>query len=157
MRTLIIALVFAATIPAFAAGWSHYDNTRFGYGIDIPPDFDALGESDNGDGQAFERGARAQKLLVWGGFTLDGFEAEVAARMGYATADGWTISYQATTPQWASFSGSIGQRIFYQRMISLCGGSQYAAFAVEYSQIDVAKMDEVVGTLVKSLRGSGAC
>ena len=69
--------------------------------------------------------------------------------------DGWTITYKAVTPQWASWSGTRGSRILYVQAISMCGGDIIGAFELEYSQADRAAFDPVVERLVASLRDSG--
>jgi len=150
--TLILAL-FA--LPAFAQGWDRYDNARFDYGLDIPPDFTVQGESDNDDGRTYAARGKPTYLLVWGGHLLDGFEAEVAQRMAWDEEEAWNVTYQATTPRWASWSAIKGFRILYQRLVLLCDGTSYAAFRAEYSVTDSAEMDPVIDRLVQSLRGDG--
>jgi hypothetical protein len=151
---LLIGLALLAT-PALAQQWDRYDNARYGYSSAVPPDYLGHGESDNGDGQVFENTAQAQKLTVWGGPLPDDFDAEVVKRMSYADRDGWNISYQATTPQWASFSGLMAGRIFYTRMIALCDRVSYAALTLTYSTRQAADMKPVVERLVESLRANG--
>lgn len=155
MRTVLLILFALLTTPALAQGWQTYDNARFGYSIDIPPAFSGQGESDNGDGQAFAAEGKPIDLLVWGGYALEGFDAEIAQRMVWDTEEAWNITYQATTPRWASWSAIKGFRIVYQRMVLLCDGSSYAAFRAEYSVTDSAEMDPVIERLVRSLRGEG--
>ncbi len=151
MRVLICLLLVLLAVPAFASDWGQYDNARFGYTVDVPPGFEWGKEADNGDGRAFREGAT--KLLVWGGnITEDSFESAVIVAKGFAEDDGWGISYEATTPSWASFSGAQGKRILYQRMIALCDGA-YAAFRLEYSAVDLGKLEPVVERLVRSLKG----
>ena len=156
MRILLIALFVLFAAPAFAQSWDHYENGRFGYSIDIPPGFSGQGESDNGDGQAFAAEGKRIDLLVWGGTALEGFEAEIAQRMAWDGDEAWNITYQATTPRWASWSAIKGFRILHQRMVLLCDGSSYAAFRAEYSVTESAEMDPVIERLVRSLRGE-AC
>lgn len=153
MRFILIILVLL-TGPAFAQGWERYDNARFGYGIDIPPGFSGSGESDNGDGQRFSVNGKPIELIAWGGNLMGTFDGEVTAAMDFAQGDGWSLTYQATTPRWASFSGLKTSRILYQRMVLLCDGSSYAAFRAEYSVADRAEMDPVIERLVGSLRGN---
>lgn len=151
MRALICLLTIVLAIPVLANDWGQYDNARFGYTVDVPPGFEWGKEADNGDGRTFRSGAT--KFLVWGGnITEDNFESAVAAAKGFAEADGWGISYEATTPRWASFSGAQGKRILYQRMIALCDDA-YAAFRLEYSAVDLGTMEPVVEHLVRSLKG----
>lgn len=157
MRILIVLLALIA-VPAAARelGWGRYDNARFGYTSEIPAGFSGYGESDNGDGQIFDNAGKAQVLSFWGANIMDeNFEAEVASRMGYAERDGWNIAYQAVTPRWASFSGVMGQRMFYTRMIQLCDGSSYAAMTVQYSAAHAADMKPKVERLVKGFRADG--
>lgn len=156
MRFVFLALFALISSPAFAQGWDSYGNARFGYFIDVPPGFVGSGESDNGDGQSFYNARGAQGLLVWGGNLMEEFDTAVTSAMDYATSEnGYNISYQASTPRWASFSGLNGSRILYQRMILLCDGTSYAAFRVEYSTINAADMKPVVDQLVMSLRDAG--
>ena len=153
MRLILIILALMTT-PALGQGWDSYGNARFGYSIEIPPGFSGTGESDSGDGQAFAAQGRPSDLLVWGGNLLEGFESEVAQRMQWDQDEAWNITYQATTPRWASWSAIKGFRIVYQRMVLLCDGTSYAAFRAEYSVTDSAEMDPVVEKLVQSLRGN---
>ncbi|HTM78601.1 MAG TPA: hypothetical protein VL133_13355 [Devosia sp.] len=159
LRALILAMLVLLVAPALAQDWGQYDNVRFGYSIAIPPDFVGQGESDNGDGQQFQRRRGAQNLTVWGGLlgtaNVD-FESEVKWRMARATAAGWNLTYQATTPEWASFSAIKGSRVLYQGMVLLCDRNHYAAFRAEYFTRDAAEMAAVIETLVGSLR-SAAC
>ena len=156
MRTILFIILALFTTPALAQGWDQYDNARFGYSIGIPPGFVGDGESDNGDGQGFYKASGAQGLLVWGGSLPYGFESGVTEAMDYAIAEnGWNITYQASTPRWASFSGIKGFRILYQRLILLCDGNSYAAFQAQYSVADAAEMQPVIEKLVQSLRGDG--
>ena len=156
MRTLLITLFALIASPVFAQGWDRYDNARFGYSIAIPPGFYGAGESENGDGQAFKADGKPSFILVWGGNLMGGFDSGVADAMRFAQDENWNITYQAATPEWASFSGSSGSRIFYQRMILLCDRTSYASFLAEYSVADRIEMDPVVEQLVLNLRGT-AC
>ena len=151
MRALILFMLIALAAPALAADWEPYGNARFGYTIEVPPGFEWGKEADNGDGRSFRDGAT--RLLVWGGnITEDSFESAVAAAKAFAVADGWDITYEAVTPSWASYSGTRGQRVLYQRMIALCD-MQYAAFRLEYSAVDIGKLEPVVERLVQTLQG----
>ena len=156
---LLLALLLLIPLPAFAADWGHYTNTRFGYAVDVPPRFVAQGESDNGDGQVFKTPTAV--LTVFGGNVMEtDFEAEVAQREQFAKDEGWAITYQVSSPQKASWSGKRGGRILYGRMIALCGGQQFASFELEYSGADLKAFNPVVDRLVSSLRateGSASC
>ncbi|MBU1303935.1 MAG: hypothetical protein KKF33_00235 [Alphaproteobacteria bacterium] len=154
LMMLLFAGLFVSTA---AAGSEPYANERFGYSISIPDGFAGQGESENGDGQTFVIEGKPIDLLVWGGNLMEpDFESEVAAAMGYTEEAGWNLTYQASTPRWASFSGTQGGRILYQRLILLCDGTSYASFRLEYSVRDRAEMDPAVEQMVASLK-AGAC
>jgi hypothetical protein len=150
----LLAFAFLLLMPAIAAnaaGWGRYENARFGYGIDVPPDFAAMGEAQNGDGQVFSRGT--QVLTVFGGNVTEAdFEREIAWRKSNVD---FNLTYEATTPSWASWSGKKRDRILYARAVALCGGTQYAMFELEYFAVDLKEMDPVVERLVRSLRPAG--
>jgi hypothetical protein len=150
---LIVALLLGAS-PALAADWGHYGNARFGYGVDVPPGFVAQGESDNGDGQVFS--TPTATLTVYGGHVIErDFEAEVRAREADDAKSGWGMTYKSSSPQNASYSGKKGARILYVRLVALCKGTDFAAFELSYSRIDIPKFDAVINRLVRSLRGTG--
>jgi hypothetical protein len=150
LSTLVFALL---ALPVLAAGWSHYANARFGYGIDVPPGFSGRGEAANGDGQVFANAAGTQTLAVWGGQAMaPDFAAEAGAAVSAAEAEGWRITYRATLGGWLSFSGLRSGLVLYERVISLCGGNQYAAFRLVYPARDIAATNAVVERLVASLK-----
>ena len=156
MRLLLVIVLLILAPAALAAGWGPYENARFGYAIAVPPGFSGAGEADNGDGQAFTAADGTQSLWAWGGNIVEAdFEAAAAASMGYARDDGWALSYERTTPSWASWSGSRNGIVLYARMISLCSGSQYAAFLLQYPERDLEAINPVVEKLVGSLRATG--
>ncbi len=161
MPVLLALLLVLVIAPAQAAGWDRYINGRYGYSIDIPPDFIGAPESDNGGGRVYTSAGRTQKLTVWAGRgnVLDdqGFAGEVARSMADDRQRGWNLGYQATTPAWASYSGSKGQRILYVRLISVCQGAQYAEFKLEYPAADIAKMNPIVDRLAPSFKSGANC
>ena len=153
MRTLIFAFLALLAMPVLAQDGGHYDNARFGYGVDIPPGFEGNGESDNGDGQSFQQPGQAQGLTIWGGNLLGDLENEVASAIRSAEGEAWNITAQTVTPRWADLSAIKGFRVFHQRMVLLCDGQSYAAFRTEYSAADSAEMEPILNTLTRSLRG----
>ena len=155
MRAGLAALLIAFAAPAIADDWGRYENARFGYAVDVPPGFEGQGEADNGDGQVFS--TPTAELRVYGGYIVEGdFEDEVKALQQTAVEAGWTITYQATAPRWASYSGTQGSRIFYARAIALCDGA-VAEFNLTYGRADLRAFDPVVERLVRSLKPTAAC
>ena len=152
---ILLALTFALIAsPALAADWGHYVNERFGVEADVPPGFAPDAPPANGDGQRFV--TPTAELAIHGGLIVEGdFESEVAQRLAWTQQDGWNISYQATTPSWASWSGRKGSRILYVRAVRMCDGEAYGAFELRYSEADLKAFEPVVERLVQSLRDSG--
>ena len=146
---LLLALLLLLPAPAMAAGWRHYVNARYGYGVDVPPGFVGQSESENGDGQVFK--TPTAKLTVFGGNIVSGdFEGEVVQQERFAEQDKWGITYQVSTPQNASFSGKRGARILYARMIPLCHGQQFGMFEIEHSSVDLQAFNPIIDRLVGS-------
>jgi hypothetical protein len=148
----LLALLFVAlTLPAQAAGWDHYLNVRYAYGIDVPPGFVARGESANGDGQVF-RSPDATLTVFGGNVAATDFESEAVQRERVAEQDGWAITYRVSTPTRASFSGKQGGHILDAQMIALCGGVQFAAFEFTYGSASLGAFKPIVDRLVASLK-----
>jgi hypothetical protein len=151
MRLLPALLLAIVALPVQAAGWGHYGNVWYGYGIDIPPGFVGQGESGNGDGQVFKLSGAT--LTVFGANIVEGdFETEVAQRQRFAQQAGWAITYQVSTPTRASFSGKQGGQILYTRMVAACGGTQFALFQLTYGSASIAAYTPIVDRLVASLQ-----
>ena len=156
MRTFIVLCFAFLALPAFAQGWESYGNARFGYESSIPPDYSGYGESDNGDGQVFGNPGTMQSLALWGANMVEeSFEAEVAASIGYAEHDGFNISFQTITPEWATFSGVMGDRQFTRRMILLCDRQSTASFNLQFSSQDAADIKDVSQRLLQDFRATG--
>ena len=158
MRVIVAALVLAASVVAAAAfDWGHYANQRFGYSIDVPPEFSAIDDADNGDGGMSRSDDTLSELAVWGSNLIEGgLREDFATRLAATEADGWTVSYRRETADWASWSGSQQGRLFYARAITLCDG-QAAYFLLEYPKARKKSYDPIVQRLVKSLKNARSC
>jgi len=152
---IILALILALfATPLCADEWGHYVNERFGVEADVPPGFAPGAEPANGDGLGFA--TPTAKLSIYGSLIVEGdFESTVRQRIQWSKDDGWAITYEATTPSWASWSGKRGSRILYVRAIRMCDGDIYGAFELEYSETDLKAFNPMVDRLVGSLRDSG--
>jgi hypothetical protein len=149
-----IALMLAA-FPTLAAAsdWDRYGNARYRYGIDIPPGFSSIAESDNGDGGVSRSSDGHAELKVWGSYLADrDFAAEVKWRADQARDDGWKITYRKQQARWAVWSGTKGNRIVYQRAIAACHDAA-AYVRIEYDKDRAKAFDPIVARLGKSLRG----
>ena len=151
---LIAAALAAYASVAAASDWGHYGNARFRYGIDLPPGFSSIAESDNGDGGVATSASGTAELKVWGNFLVDqSFAAEARWRAARDRRDGWTLTYQKQQPRWAAWSGVKDERIFYQRAIACHDTAVYVR--IEYDRDQVKAFDPIVARLGKSLRSDG--
>jgi hypothetical protein len=150
---LLIALFLAS--PALAQFWGHYENARFGYALDIPPGFSGSGESDKGDGQLFFNVAAEQMMSVRGKELAGTFEGEAAAASAALRSQGWTITEQSTTADWATITATRDHRLTYERTILLCDGARYATVSVEFHIRDAVAMDGVLQGLARSFMPVG--
>ena len=94
---LLITFVFALfSLPALAAGWGSYENARFGYVIDVPPDFEWGEEAANGDGRVFTSGDGTQTVTAYGGNIIEAdFETSITQAMNFAdcvAATSWPVT-----------------------------------------------------------------
>ena len=65
---------------------------------------------DNGDGGTF-LGRNGDRIFVFGTFLVDlFFDDEARNRIAQAKKLGWDISYSRIEPDWASYSGTKGDR-----------------------------------------------
>lgn len=156
MRSLVTAAIVGAVmivtpLAAIAAGWGHYINVRFAYAIDIPPGFSDVAEADNSDGGVSISADGKAKLRAWGGYLVDtDFKSEIEVRVQADSLDGWAISYDRRTGSIASWSGSKGGRVFYERSMKGCDDAAIY-FRLEYDRTDLDAYNNIVGRLVKSL------
>lgn len=152
IRALIVLAL--ATAPALAEdSWTHYANAPFAYEIDIPPGYENFADSADGNGAIFMLSDQLQELTVWGeklGKKSDGFAAESAALAHKDEAGGWTITYQAATPEWTTWSGTRNDMVVYQRTILLCDRQSFASFRAIYPAKALSRMDKVIEGLVRS-------
>jgi hypothetical protein len=154
IRSGLALMLAILAFPAVAAdGWDSYANSRYGYETAIPPGFVGRGEPDAHDGQVFRSSDGQQVLTVWGGYLSDSSVSEDArSRLADYQRQGWNITYQASTPTWASYSGTKGQRVIYVREIAGCKGEQYATFELQYPSTLINATKPLVERLVKGLK-----
>jgi hypothetical protein len=157
MFARLIAILLMSAVPALAADWWPYDNARFGYAIELPPEFGLAAYPDNGDGLTLAPADKSARLLVFGTNILNGdFSSEAKIRLGLAKDEGWQISYAKMTSRGAAFSGTRQDRIVYVRGVPLCNGGA-AFFQMDYPKADMHRYDAVVMRLVRSLRPTEKC
>lgn len=154
MRVFLAALATLAAVSAQAAEWQTYSNDRYGFTVEVPPGFVMQRAPDNGDGGTF-LGRNGDRIFVFGTFLVDlFFDDEARNRIAQAKKLGWDISYSRIEPDWASYSGTKGDRILYVRGNLLCEDA--AAFVhLEYRSRDRKAYDAIVKRMIASLKPVG--
>ena len=153
MTRFLFATLALLLLPlhALAQEWQPFGIERFGFIFEIPPGFELAQRSENGDGATFE-GPNGATLAVWG-VDLKGrkFLTGIAIQMREDKADGWRITYERLTDDWASYSGIKGDQIRYARAIKVCGDSA-AVFIIDYERSEKIPYDPIVVRMVNSLK-----
>lgn len=157
MLVRLLLLLSLAAWPASAADWRPYANARFGYAIELPADFIAINEADNGDGITLHSPDGQTELRVFGANIIDDdFAAEIGGRKAMDAKEGWRIGYERAAPAWASYSGTRGKLILYVRAVALCDGAA-GYFSITYPKADQKRYDPIVSYLVKTLSAPAHC
>lgn len=145
-------LAFALTVfstPALA--WTAFEDDRFGYRLELPPGYSLSHETEQRNARFFHN-ADGHFIALWASLEPgESFEGEVAERLWADQAEGWTISYERFTSEWASYSGTKDGEIRYVRAVNLCGrGAAY--FLIDYAQALKATYDPLVTRMVRSMQ-----
>jgi hypothetical protein len=155
MRALLVAVAMLLAVhSAAAADWATYENKRFGFSLDLPPQFAAVSGADQIDRRSLASADGSEQLTISGGIVQPGsFNSEWKQQQAALTDAGWALSYEPKPPNWTSFTGTRGERSLYVKMIPLCGGTkQYAMFALEYPSADEAKVEPDVLRMAGSFK-----
>jgi hypothetical protein len=153
VRCLLLA-AFLLVSPAVADDWQRYDNSAYGYSIDIPPGLLWRGESYEGDGQDFTTPTLTLSLI--GKRAPDGFEAAIRKWRDWETQMGWTVTYAMTTPTAASVSAKRPNWLLEMRAVSICGDA-LALMQLEYGIGDAGKMNKTIERLATSFKATRRC
>lgn len=150
MRILAFLLALALLMqPAWAQQWGSYHNERFGATADLPPGFEPAGpEAANSDGLIF-RTRNGGLLTIYGANVPGGdFEAFVATTIAHDQSyNGYPISGQTVTPDWAEYWGGMSGRNLLVRLESSCNGRIAVVAKLEYSGNLNSTVDRVFGSL----------
>lgn len=150
MRFILLVALLLFSAPALAQFWGHYSNDQLRYELDIPPDFEGNGENQDGTGQWFYNLGAEQGLTVWGARFAGSFESAVVESAASIRGEGWAITEQSSTPEWATLAAMRDHRLIFQRAILLCDRKSYAAFRAEFNIRDLGKMGDILGGLSRS-------
>lgn len=159
-RLMLTALAFLAT-PAFAEDWTTYDNSRFGFSVQVPATgWEAQPDPDNGDGRTWYSTDRRSVIKAWGSNVLSDFKTESAERVAAEkdkgwniTADmGWNMDLAEGLEGWHVLSASVDGRMIQQKAIVTCQGTISIFVRLENFESDFANFLPVTDTLINSLK-----
>jgi hypothetical protein len=159
-RLLTAALCSACALawsPLMAADWWPYQNPRFGYSIELPPEFGLSSPTDHLDGLTLAPADQSAKLMVFASHRFrNDFGSEARIRLVAAKQDGWQVSFSKMSAQTFSYTGMRGNRIVYGRGVALCGGGA-AFFQMDYAKADMQRYDAVLMRLARRLHPTEKC
>ena len=155
---LAAAILFCIVAQAAAqdAGWTRYDNGRFGFSVCYPPSLLPQGESGNGDGQTFKSKDGKVTVLAFGSFELEAskgkspFAQELDFALQTASERHFKATYRVVRPHFFVLSGaSPAGRIWYRKTIEQ--GGRAVTVDLEYAQSARPQMDAVAAKMAACL------
>ncbi|MBX9456210.1 MAG: hypothetical protein KL863_09415 [Rhizobium sp.] len=92
------------------------------------------------------------EMRVWGAYLSSGdFPSEIADRVRSDANAGWMITYDFRPEAAASWSGSLGGRVFYARATKGCDDAAIY-FRIEYDTVELEAYHQIIDRLVETLR-----
>ncbi|MCO6388420.1 hypothetical protein [Aliihoeflea sp. 40Bstr573] len=153
-RYAAVSMLFVS--PATAQEFNLLRDDAFGYEIPIPAAYELSLRPEAGNSRLYHN-PQGDILAVWAGDVgASGFREAVRQRMRRDEDEGWDITYERITADWASYSGIQADQIRYLRAIRYCG-DRMAYFLVDYALSQKERYDPIVTHMVRRLRPSGSC
>ena len=150
MAALLLSFLLAAAQPAPAHQWNFYENARFGTLLSYPGDlFRGRAESDNGDGITL-RAADGATLAIFGSNNIENASPAAYVQGLIGGARYRQLSYRLVRANFAVLSGSVGNRLFYERYAFDPRGLVHG-FVLEYPAAARARYDMIVPRISASL------
>lgn len=148
----MLNLLPAVTGAAAAETYRLYRNERFGVSAEIPRNWKAGREPDNGDGLVFTSPDSAATITVSGSLNIaDSLTEAIEAEQ--TPDDGETVTYRRKSERMSVLSGTRGAVIFYRKAVLSCGDEIVNRVSIEYPLARKEAFDELVSHVAGSLRG----
>ena len=158
LTTFLVVLCLAAlgVVQSQAQnGFRTYRNARFNYSISYPANLLVpQGEADNGDGQKFLSSDGRTEMIVYGSNnSLNQTLRQLYDAETQTTAGGGNrrVTYQLLKPGWFVVSGTVGERIFYQK--TLLTNGVLKTFRIEYDENAKGTFNPVTTRIAGSFKG----
>jgi hypothetical protein len=141
--------------------YKQYCNARFGYCLEYPAMLAPGPEAPNGDGRVFLDRRKAERLRVYGtgnwNFNDAGTPISLAQLFNIELRGGRfpakparVVTYSALKKDWFVLSGTVGNEIFYLKVIAKDDAFCYAW--LRYPKADSAAYNPVSGSIASSFR-----
>ncbi|MDQ6785896.1 MAG: hypothetical protein M3033_03640 [Acidobacteriota bacterium] len=147
---LLVVILLLAFLPTNAqTKYKTYSNARYAYSISYPSDLlKPQGEADNGDGQVFKDGEKAE-MRVYGshnalGQTLKLVYQEATSELGTG------LTYKILKPTFFVVSGKKDGRIYYRKTVKR--GSDFLTFTIEYGETEREIYDKATARIAASFK-----
>lgn len=145
--------VFCVSRALAAEGWVSYVNERFGFGVEVPPGFQAQEAPANDDGRSFLSQDGATSLLVFGGYNvLDQSPETLLADLVRDDSMFTSVTAQRLGRDWVAVSGTLGDTIVYQKTLFSCAGAVLNSLVLTYPAASRSQVDPIVARLSESLK-----
>ncbi len=149
LAAMVTAVLLAASV-AKADGWLTYQNDRYGTTIDYPDVFKMQPPPDADDGRKFKSADGADFTVSASYFALD---LTVATYRDYIVENldpGSTITYETRGKNWFVISGTVGDKIFYEKHRLSHGMNE--DLVMSYPASLKQTYDPIVARMAKSFR-----
>ena len=155
---MLVIMPFAATLPsaraAKASDWLSYQNDRYGTTIDYPDLFKMQPPPDADDGRKFKSADGADFTVSASYFALDLTIAKYRDFIVKNLDPGSAITYETRGKNWFVISGTVGDKIFYEKHRLSHGMNE--DFVMSYPASTKQTYDPIVARMAKSFRsGNG--
>jgi hypothetical protein len=160
-RSVVLVAMMFCWVPAISQSWQQYCNGRFGYCLDYPSVLAPQPEAHNGDGRVFLDSRGQERLRVWGtgnwNFNDEGTPISLAQLYRMELRGGRfppkparVVTYSALRQGWFVLSGTVGNEVFYLKVLAKDGAFCYAS--LRYPKSDSAIYNPVASKLASAFR-----
>jgi hypothetical protein len=154
---LLACICVCSPVPALAQGTSDaisykfYNNARYQYSIAYPAGIlIPQGEADNGDGQKFLSKDGKVVMLVYGQFNVLNQTLKKAFSEALSDTPGGAVAYKLLKNNWFVVSGTVSNRVFYQKTTLV--DDTFKTFRIEYPESQKDAFDKITGEIAKSFK-----
>lgn len=151
---LLLPLCSLSVAVSAETVYQTYVNKRYGYTIDYPDYLLPQGEAANGDGQVFLSANDDAELRVYARACIEGWDTTASSFLARAENEknkvGGQVSYRAKGKSFAVISGTVGNKIFYDKLLT--DGNWCSIFHWTYAIAGKARYDDATKRIAASFK-----